>query len=68
MRKDRNNHESARREENEKHEHRHGSSPRENENQNQNPPRTTSKGWMTTPKFGSSTSGGGELEPGPERD
>jgi hypothetical protein len=34
----------------------------------QNPPRTTSKGWMTTPKFGSSTSGGGEIEPGPERD
>jgi hypothetical protein len=33
-----------------------------------NPPRTTSKGWLTTPKFGSSTSGGGEIEPGPERD
>jgi hypothetical protein len=35
---------------------------------NQNPPRTTSLGWLTTPKFGSSTSGGGEIEPGPERD
>ena len=35
---------------------------------NQNPPRTTSHGWLTTPKFGSSTSGGGEIEPGPERD
>ena len=35
---------------------------------NENPPRTTSKGWLTTPKFGSSTSGGGEIEPGPERD
>ena len=32
-----------------------------------NPPRTTS-GKMTSPKFGSATSGGGELEPGPERD
>lgn len=32
-----------------------------------NPPRTTS-GWLTTPKFGSATSGGGEVEPGPERD
>ena len=42
---------------------RHGSSK-----ENPNPPRTTSKGWMTTPKFGSSTSGGGEIEPGPERD
>ena len=36
--------------------------------ENENPPRTTSKGWLTTPKFGSSTSGGGEIEPGPERD
>jgi hypothetical protein len=36
--------------------------------ENQNPPRTTSNGWLTTPKFGSSTSGGGEIEPGPERD
>lgn len=36
--------------------------------ENENPPRTTSRGWFTTPKFGSSTSGGGELEPGPERD
>ena len=33
----------------------------------QNPPRTTT-GRMTAPKFGSATSGGGELEPGPERD
>lgn len=32
-----------------------------------NPPRTTS-GKMTSPKFGSATSGGGEFEPGPERD
>jgi hypothetical protein len=32
-----------------------------------NPPRTTD-GGMTAPKFGSATSGGGELEPGPERD
>ena len=32
-----------------------------------NPPRTTT-GRMTAPKFGSATSGGGELEPGPERD
>lgn len=38
------------------------------ESQNENPPRTTSRGWFTTPKFGSSTSGGGEIEPGPERD
>lgn len=33
-----------------------------------NPPRTTSLGWLTVPKFGSATSGGGEIEPGPERD
>ncbi|HZE08603.1 MAG TPA: hypothetical protein VE110_07575 [Gemmatimonadaceae bacterium] len=32
-----------------------------------NPPRT-SKGNFTAPKFGSATSGGAELEPGPERD
>ena len=32
-----------------------------------NPPRTTT-GKMTAPKFGSATSGGGEIEPGPERD
>jgi hypothetical protein len=32
-----------------------------------NPPRTTA-GGMTAPKFGSATSGGGELEPGSERD
>jgi hypothetical protein len=36
--------------------------------QKPNPPRTTTGGWLTTPKFGFSTSGGGELEPGPERD
>jgi hypothetical protein len=33
-----------------------------------NPPRTTTSDWLTTPKFGSATSGGGEIEPGPERD
>jgi hypothetical protein len=33
-----------------------------------NPPRTTTSGWLTTPKFGSATSGGGEIDPGPERD
>jgi hypothetical protein len=33
-----------------------------------NPPRTTSFGWFTTPKFGSAGGGGAELEPGPERD
>jgi len=33
-----------------------------------NPPHTTSLGWLTVPKFGSASSGGGELEPGPERD
>jgi hypothetical protein len=33
-----------------------------------NPPRTTSGGWFTAPKFGSAGSGGAELEPGPERD
>ena len=33
-----------------------------------NPPRTTSKGFFTAPKFGSAGSGGAELEPGPERD
>ena len=32
-----------------------------------NPPRTTT-GKVTSPKFGSATSGGGEFEPGPERD
>ncbi len=32
-----------------------------------NPPRTTT-GKMTSPKFGSATSGGGEIEPGSERD
>lgn len=34
---------------------------------NPNPPRTTA-GGITAPKFGSSGSGGAELEPGPERD
>ncbi len=34
---------------------------------NENPPYTT-KGGVTAPKFGSATSGGGEVEPGPERD
>jgi hypothetical protein len=33
-----------------------------------NQPRTTTSGWLTTPKFGSASSGGGEIEPGPERD
>lgn len=37
------------------------------EEQNENPPRTTT-GWFTAPKFGGATSGGGEIEPGPERD
>ena len=32
-----------------------------------NPPRTT-KGGITSPKFGSAGSGGLELEPGPEKD
>lgn len=32
------------------------------------PPRTTSFGWLTTPKFGSAGSGGLEFEPGPERE
>lgn len=40
---------------------------REPSKEDPNPPRTTT-GWLTTPKFGSSTSGGGEIEPGPERD
>lgn len=40
---------------------------REQERDEANPPRT-STGRMTSPKFGSATSGGGELEPGPERD
>lgn len=33
-----------------------------------NPPRTTTGGWFTAPKFGSAGAGGAELEPGPERD
>jgi len=40
---------------------------REAEREGANPPRT-STGRMTAPKFGSATSGGGEIEPGPERD
>jgi len=66
MRKHRDENENARHGKHPEHEPRHGSNPREN--QNENPPRTTSHGWMTTPKFGASTSGGGEIEPGPERD
>jgi len=34
----------------------------------ENPPRTTTGGWFTAPKFGSAGSGGAELDPGPERD
>lgn len=45
-----------------------GEEHRKEHDRQQNPPRTTSGGWFTTPKFGSSTSGGGEIEPGPERD
>ncbi|MGE5748769.1 MAG: hypothetical protein ACM31F_02325 [Gemmatimonas sp.] len=45
-----------------------GGEHQKEDDREQNPPRTTSKGWLTTPKFGSSTSGGGEIEPGPERD
>lgn len=33
-----------------------------------NPPRTTTWGWFTAPKFGSAGGGGAELDPGPERD
>jgi len=33
-----------------------------------NPPRTTTFGWLTVPKFGAAGSGGLELEPGPEAD
>ena len=33
-----------------------------------NPPWATTFGWFTAPKFGSSGSGGAELEPGPGRD
>jgi len=32
------------------------------------PPRTTTGGWFTAPKFGSAGSGGAELEPGPKRE
>jgi hypothetical protein len=38
------------------------------DSKNENPPRTTTSGWFTAPKFGSSTSGGGEIEPGTEGD
>lgn len=65
MRKHRDENENARHGKHPEHQPRHGSSSRDN--QNENPPRTTSHGW-TTPKFGASTSGGGEIEPGPERD
>ena len=43
-------------------------SPPAPNDENENPPRTTSRGWFTAPKFGGATSGGGEIEPGPERD
>jgi hypothetical protein len=46
---------------------RHRADERELDRDAQNPPRT-STGRMTAPKFGSATSGGGEIEPGPERD
>ena len=39
---------------------------REEEEHHPNPPRTTT-GKITAPKFGSATSGGGELEPGIEK-
>ena len=42
-------------------------SDRELDREAANPPRT-STGRMTAPKFGSATSGGGEIEPGPEQD
>ena len=32
------------------------------------PPRTTTGGWFTAPKFGSAGSGGAEIEPGPKQD
>jgi hypothetical protein len=32
-----------------------------------NPPRTTTRGGWTSPKFGSAGSGGAELEPGPRK-
>jgi hypothetical protein len=41
---------------------------RGNEATKPNPPRTTTGGWFTAPKFGAAGSGGAELEPGPERD
>ena len=41
-------------------------SGKRNDNE-QNPPRTTT-GHVTSPKFGSATIGGGEFEPGPEKD
>ncbi len=33
-----------------------------------NPPFTTSHKWFTAPEFGAAGSGGGEYEPGPEKD
>jgi hypothetical protein len=39
----------------------------DNDSDGRNPSRTT-KGWLTSPKFGSATSGGGEIDPGPEKD
>ena len=41
---------------------------RDNDAIKPNPPRTTTGGWFTAPKFGSAGSGGAELDPGPERD
>jgi hypothetical protein len=41
---------------------------RDDEAIERNPPRTTTGGWFTAPKFGAAGSGGAELEPGPERD
>ena len=66
-----NTHEGAHRAENaERHDRHDDDSHVKNRDsaRNENPPRTTTSGWLTTPKFGSSTSGGGEIEPGPERD
>jgi len=39
----------------------------EEDDEEPNPPRTT-RGFFTSPKFGSAGSGGAEFEPGPERD
>ena len=48
-------------------EQRSSASRPEEPNEDENPPRTTT-GWFTAPKFGGATSGGGEIEPVPERD